>query len=70
MIAACPALAATCNAVFLFASVSSMRAPAKSNIRTSISFPDTAARCRAGVCVTSRILEFTFTWKKDNSFQS
>lgn len=61
---ACPALAATCSAVFLFASVSLTRAPARIKLRTNISFPDMAARCRGGVCVTSCILEFTSTWKE------
>lgn len=51
--AACPAFATACNAVFLFASVSLTRAPAKIKLRTNISFPDIAARCKGGVCVTS-----------------
>lgn len=52
-IVAWPALAAACNAVFLFASVSLTRAPAKIKLLTNISFPEIAARCKGGVCVTS-----------------
>lgn len=58
-----PAFAAVCNAVFLFASVSLTRAPANIKLRTNISFPEIAARCKGGVCVTSWTLEFTSTYK-------